>query len=83
MVNEEAAAKPYRKPSSGVEEKTQRVGQQMEALREEAQELLERGKERALVLRNDARHYVQDRPLSTVLTAAGVGFVIGFLLARR
>jgi ElaB/YqjD/DUF883 family membrane-anchored ribosome-binding protein len=80
MVNEETGAQSYR---SGVEERAQRVGQRVDALKEEAQDLLERGKERALVLRNDARHYVQDRPLRSVLTALGVGVFLGVLLARR
>ncbi len=81
MVNEESGAQSYRQ--SGVEERAQRVGQRVDALKEEAQDLLERGKERALVLRNDASHYVQDRPLRSVLTALGVGVFLGVLLARR
>ena len=80
MVNEESGSNAYR---SGVEERAQRVGQQVNALKNEAQDLYERGKERAVVLRNDARHYVQDRPLRAVLTAAGVGVLLGLLLARR
>jgi ElaB/YqjD/DUF883 family membrane-anchored ribosome-binding protein len=79
MVDEEVGSN-YR---SGVEERAQRVGQQVDALKAEAQDLFERGKERAVVLRNDARHYVQDRPLRAVLAAAGVGVVVGLLLARR
>ena len=81
MVHEESAANPYRQ--SGLEERAQRVGQRVDVLKEEAQDLLERGKERALVLRNDARHYVQDRPLRSVVTALGVGVFLGVLLARR
>jgi ElaB/YqjD/DUF883 family membrane-anchored ribosome-binding protein len=80
MVNEETGAQSYR---SGVEERAQRVGQRVDALKGEAQDLLERGKERALVLRNDASHYVQDRPLRSVLAALGVGVCLGVLLARR
>jgi ElaB/YqjD/DUF883 family membrane-anchored ribosome-binding protein len=80
MVNEESDAQ-YRQ--TGYEERAQRVSQRVDALREEAQDLLERGKERAVVLRNDARHYVQDRPLRSVLTALGVGVFLGVLLARR
>jgi ElaB/YqjD/DUF883 family membrane-anchored ribosome-binding protein len=82
MVDEESSAKPYRQ-SGRVQDRAQRATHSVDVLKEEAADLYERGKERALVLKNDARHLVQDRPLASVLSALGLGFALGLLLARR
>jgi len=82
MVDEESAANPYRQ-SGSAQSRAQRAGQRVDVLKEEAHDLYERGKERALVLKNDARHYVQDRPIRSVVAALGVGVALGMLLARR
>lgn len=43
----------------------------------------ERGKEKAVEVRDDVASYVGARPITSVLVAASLGFVIGKLLDRR
>ena len=78
----------YTPPSSGrkgvsdlvnKEAISERVGE----ARERARHLYEAGKERAIELEGNFERYVQDRPIKSVLAAAGIGLVIGLLLARR
>lgn len=63
-------------------------------VQEDAQNLYQRGKEgarhayersrdRALEWEDDFEHYVQEQPLKAVFIAAGVGLVLGMLIARR
>ena len=55
--------------------------------REEAEHLYRRSKERALALEGEFEDYVREKPMKAVLIAAGVGaglgLVLGVLLARR
>ena len=78
----------YTPPSSGrkgasdivnKEAISERVGE----VRERARNLYETGKERAVEWEGNFERYVQDRPIKAVLTAAGVGLVLGLILARR
>jgi ElaB/YqjD/DUF883 family membrane-anchored ribosome-binding protein len=64
-------------------ERAERVGHRLDELSAEAQDLVERGKERALVARDNLTSYVQDRPMKSVLIAAGVGLFLGAILSRR
>jgi ElaB/YqjD/DUF883 family membrane-anchored ribosome-binding protein len=51
--------------------------------RERMNNLVERGRERAMELENNLEHYVQDQPVKSILIAAGVGLLLGAILARR
>lgn len=51
--------------------------------RHRARELLERGKEKAVAVGQGFEDVVKDRPIPSILIAAGVGVLIGFLVARR
>jgi len=55
--------------------------------RERAETVLRRSRERALEMEHELEDYVRARPLRSVLVAAGVGaglgLVLGVLLARR
>lgn len=61
----------------------QRVGEKLDELAGGAQDLLERGKGRAVAWREGATQYIQDQPMKAALIAAGIGLVFGVLLARR
>ena len=52
-------------------------------IRQTAREYLERGKEKAIELEEGFEGLVQEHPIRSILIAAGVGAVIGMLLARR
>jgi len=57
--------------------------EQMDVARQRAGEYLEQGRERASELGHTIEKSVRDRPLMTLLAAAGVGCLLGILLTRR
>ena len=61
----------------------ERVGHKIDDIATEAQELYGRGRERAVVWKDNVSQYVQDRPMKSVLIAAGVGLALGAILTRR
>ena len=58
------------------------AGETMEHWRESATESLKRGKQRATEVEKTIEHYIRDEPMKSVLIAAGVGLLIGFLWKR-
>lgn len=46
-------------------------------------EYYEKGKKKAVELEDRVEGYIRQKPLQSVLIAAGAGFVLGFLLTRR
>ena len=61
----------------------ERVSHKIDDIATEAQELYGRGRERAVVWKDNVSQYVQDRPMKSVLIAAGVGLALGAILTRR
>ena len=61
----------------------ERVGHKLDEIATDAQELYGRGRERAVEWKDNVSQYVQDRPMKSVLIAAGVGLALGALLTRR
>jgi len=59
------------------------IGERVDEARDRARHLYETGKERAMEWEGNFERYVQDRPIKSVLAAAGLGIVLGLLLARR
>jgi ElaB/YqjD/DUF883 family membrane-anchored ribosome-binding protein len=55
----------------------------IESAREAATEMLDEGKAKAATAAAAAQDRLQQRPLRTLLVAAGLGFVVGFLARRR
>jgi ElaB/YqjD/DUF883 family membrane-anchored ribosome-binding protein len=51
--------------------------------RHAARDLYRRGKERAVAMEKGFEGVVKDRPVQSVLIAAGIGALIGFLVSRR
>jgi ElaB/YqjD/DUF883 family membrane-anchored ribosome-binding protein len=52
-------------------------------LREQARRMGERGRERAQELQDELGTYISDRPLKSVLVAAGAGLLLGYIMGRR
>lgn len=52
-------------------------------LREGVREYLTRGKEKIVELEEGLEGHVQEHPIRSILIAAGVGVIIGALIARR
>lgn len=63
------------------------VSERVEELRERAEGLYARGKERAVELEGEFEDYVREHPVRSVAVAAGVGagvgLLVGYLAARR
>jgi ElaB/YqjD/DUF883 family membrane-anchored ribosome-binding protein len=54
-----------------------------EALRESANEYMDQGRARVRELSETVQHKVQDQPMTSVLIATAVGFLLGVLWVRR
>ena len=54
-----------------------------EALRETANEYLEQGRTRVRELGDTVQHRVQEQPMTSILVATAIGFLIGVLCVRR
>jgi ElaB/YqjD/DUF883 family membrane-anchored ribosome-binding protein len=63
------------------------MGEKVEQARERAQNLNRRARERAVQVEGELEDYVREHPVKSVVTAsaigAGVGLLVGVLLARR
>ena len=59
------------------------VADSADALRETANEYLEQGRAKAREAGERVQQQVGDRPMTSVLLAAAVGFVLGMLWVRR
>lgn len=57
--------------------------EQIENLRETASEYVEQGRNKALEWEDSLESQIRDEPMKSMLIAAGIGFVAGFLLLRR
>ncbi len=45
--------------------------------------LLQKGKARAIDMEEGVEHFVQAKPIQSVLIAAGAGLLVGYLFGRR
>ncbi len=59
------------------------VGQKLDDLYDQGKELYQESRDRVQTAGCTAGDYVQERPLSALLMAAGVGLVLGVILSRR
>jgi ElaB/YqjD/DUF883 family membrane-anchored ribosome-binding protein len=59
------------------------AGDSAEAVRETAHEFIDQGRAKAQEVSENMETRVRQQPVKSVLIAAGVGFVVGLLFARR
>jgi len=63
------------------------LGSRVDELQNQVENLVRRTRERAVAVEGDVEKYVQEKPLKSLLIAAGVGaglgLLLGALLARR
>ncbi len=59
------------------------VGEKLDGLYNQGKELYQQSKDRVQTAGATAGDYVQERPLTALLMAAGVGLILGVFLARR
>jgi ElaB/YqjD/DUF883 family membrane-anchored ribosome-binding protein len=74
-------------PKSPAENVAANVAARVDQAREKAENLYHRSKDRALEMEGQFEDYVRERPVRSTLIAAGVGagigLILGVLLARR
>ena len=56
--------------------------QQYEQLRQQAGDYYEQGRQRAMEMEQSLEQYVQEKPIQSLLIAAGVGMLLGMLWKR-
>lgn len=56
--------------------------QQYEQLREQASDYYQQGRDRAMEMEQSLEQYVQEKPIQSLLIAAGVGVLLGILWKR-
>lgn len=66
-----------------IEQGRERAGDYMEQGRDLAQQYIEQGRDRALEIERTLEGQIREQPLRAVLTAAGIGFVLGIFFMRR
>jgi ElaB/YqjD/DUF883 family membrane-anchored ribosome-binding protein len=59
------------------------VAHKLDEIAGSAHQLYDRGRERVGELRDSVDVYIKERPMRSVLIAAGVGLCLGLILARR
>lgn len=59
------------------------AGEQFGRVRDSASDLLQRSKDKASSVASSTTDYVKEEPLKSILVAAAVGVVLGYLVKRR
>lgn len=59
------------------------VGEKLDEIYEQGKGLYQQGKDRAQTIGSSMSDYVQDKPLTALLIAAGAGMFLGMLVSRR
>jgi len=84
-TNQEAASK-FESGKSHVKQAAEDIrsaaGAKAQEYRGRAEQAYEKARTRANSLREEGEHYVRENPLRGVLTALGVGFVLGLFFRR-
>jgi ElaB/YqjD/DUF883 family membrane-anchored ribosome-binding protein len=83
--NEEATmAAEYSAQADGIKTSARKAATEgISDLREGVREYMARGKERLVELEEGLEGQVQEHPIRSILIAAGVGVLVGALIARR
>ena len=78
-----SAAESLASIKGSVGEIKESVGEMVQAEREHLQETYERGKERMRTAKSGFEDYVREKPVQSLLIAAGAGALLGYILGRR
>jgi ElaB/YqjD/DUF883 family membrane-anchored ribosome-binding protein len=57
--------------------------QQYEQMRDQANQYYEEGRRRAMEMEQTLEQYVQEKPIQSLLIAAGIGMLLGMIWKRR
>jgi ElaB/YqjD/DUF883 family membrane-anchored ribosome-binding protein len=68
---------------NGAHQRVDAVADSIDSLRERATDYVDQGRERATELAETFEETVHDRPVTAILVAAAVGFVLGCFMSRR
>lgn len=68
---------------NGAHEGVDSVADSIDSLRSRAQDYVDEGRERATELAETFEGTIQDRPVTAILVAGAVGFVLGCFMSRR
>jgi ElaB/YqjD/DUF883 family membrane-anchored ribosome-binding protein len=72
-----------RSHSSGAASAEQTAAEAVEHATGKIRTLYEKGKGKAVEWQDGVEHYVREKPLQSILIAAGTGLVLGLLIGRR
>ncbi len=86
-----SAGEQMKQTASQVQENIREMGSQVRdvatekynQLRDQAGEYYEQGRQRAMEWEQTLEEYVQEKPVQSLLMAAGVGLLLGFFWRRR
>ena len=59
------------------------AGEQYDQVKRQAQDYYDQGRERAREFEQNLEEYIQEKPIKSILIAAGVGVVLGLLWKRH
>lgn len=68
---------------NGAHERVDDLADSIDSLRAKASDYVDQGRERAVDLAHTFEGSIQERPLTAILVAAAVGFVLGSFMSRR
>jgi ElaB/YqjD/DUF883 family membrane-anchored ribosome-binding protein len=82
-MNTEVLTPPRKTTSENLASIKESVGDIARTERERVRDVYDRGIERAHVARDRFEGYVKEKPVRSLLIAAGAGALLGFLFGRR
>lgn len=68
---------------NGAHKRVDAVADSIDSLRDKATDYVDQGQERATELARTFEDTIQERPLTAILAATAVGFVLGCFMTRR
>lgn len=69
-------------PNDGIINKAV-LEEKVQHIRDSARDVYTRGKDKVQAMEEGFEDYVKERPIKSILVAAGIGVLIGFFLRRR
>jgi ElaB/YqjD/DUF883 family membrane-anchored ribosome-binding protein len=90
-MNEPKSQPDLRETAAEVKENLRDIGTQVrdqatqryEEMRDQASQYYEEGRRRAMEMEQTLEQYVQEKPIQSLLIAAGVGMLLGMIWKRR